>query len=346
MRTKLIRNQNAFSLTELLIGTGLLGLLALGSSELLVRLNRTSSGIISAESAKVEVLSSLDVMGATLFNAAPLQPKEGLLADGDALYKGLAGMASGASFPFCRFEAGGASERFSIARVSAIRGRVRTETTLRPWNESSSDKIRLSFHSEAGYPFQPGATVPEKEILLIDGDNLSTRRYRVKRADHIVTDREPYADVQVPGATYEYTELTVEPPPLPNAASQARMPISFISGSTAYVASTQVLCVAGDDGTLIAHDEATGQRTVIYDPRPDKVRIETFNISYFATKSGAILDPSSYGLFPGTIDAIDCINAAMITLELKDQAGSARTLRRQKQVLLNNYNIRRPMACR
>ncbi|MCM2324063.1 MAG: prepilin-type N-terminal cleavage/methylation domain-containing protein [Oligoflexia bacterium] len=342
-----------FTLTEVLVSSALLGLLVVTSMQLLVKVDSESSVMQRSQQARIELLGVIDSVGALLFNAANISPREGLNSDLDRRYKGLTAYDSASATPFCKHAAEGGRETFSIVRLTHLKGKIFTEVTLRPWNEATPasnplSKLRLSFHNHPSYPFQVTDTTPklERELLLIDGENLASRRYRVTHANHVVTDKDPYSDVAVAGSTFIYTELSVDLPALPNGAAQTPEPLQFISGSTAYAAATSILCVSASDGKLITRDEATGEDRTLYDPAKDKFKITSFAVTYHGTTLASVLQSSLYAAFPTSLTAIDCVNTARVSLELAPLAGPTSTpIRLQKQVLLNNFNLRRPASC-
>lgn len=338
---------------EILIATAIGGLvmyLALSQFKWL-------SGKQSKETAEQTIRVQLDValnhISRLLYNAASLKPSEDLLAKADIAYRGVAAIDGGAvPIPNCQYKKEGSKEIYSILKVSAINSLLGPEKTHLRWNEKdlTTTELKLTLHKGTNHLFSNGKQ-NSKEMLLIDADALSIRRYKVKdKSVTIIKDLDPATGQELKG--FEYTSVFLEMPLTPFSQMNSSQDLWFITSSMAYGLNTNRICV-NTAGDLVSVDEQTNESHPWLSPH-NQYKIESFSVQFFNSKVGdSRLDRSLFYLFPYGSAEIDttrrtCLNVALVQITVSFKSGSEerKTLSLDRTFVLNNLSQKRPVLCK
>lgn len=373
MNNKKNLTKDGFTLTEVIIAAALLGGLSLMIAHTVLKINSGTSVIINSQGIKAESRLVFEGLALRLFNTIRSSPVEDLFSStpSDRKYMGIYGFAMGESYPWtsCSIEPG----KFSIVRFTSIIPKTKTESTLRLWreNQASTTQLRLSRTIEDENEISGISSGTETtdslgrkvtplrskvtEVLVIDGDSLAQRRYKITARRKVVTNRDPNSDL---GPTqfsptlpiYTYTELTLSQPRLINGSVPKAEKSTFISGSTVYAVKTSVFCVRGNNLVEIIEnpeDGATTTAKILLDASKSQLLIARFHVTFAtSTSSQAGITYSEFPISVGGSSGIGCVNALKLLLELRPLSASLTSnIILQKQILLGNHNENRPNVC-
>jgi hypothetical protein len=292
-------------------------------------------------------LSDIDIR---LANTARLDPGEDVTSlTGLLIYKGFVPLQSAAGFPQCKLQATVGSE-IQALRVSFINQYLRPLKTFNPWDENLAlpqGSLRLSYQTAASgnFVFADGARNVD-EILLIDGENLRSRRYRVSSVGPVLgSGNDPYDLVVRPPGGFNYTVLTVSQPLTLSGIPKPKDSVLMVSGSIVYGLATEVICATDQNEIVSINDNGLTQKTNIIFTAPKGTDITRFKFSYYATKKNVTIDPAAFFDFPWTDPTKQiCINVVRLEIEFKDLS-SGKYQKFERLFMLRNFNDARPVVC-
>ncbi len=349
-------NQNGLTLIEVLVSSALFALISISAYSMMMSFVRRQDRTQKSASITLIMNSAIDELRRRIGNSVVLSPPEGLEVPADGFYPGIATTRGGISIVGCtREEIDGANERFSILRFTSFDYKVSPESTRRPWNDANfaSQEVRVSHHPPDFRPphlFQT-AQFGSPEVLLIDADRLTMRRFRVtSTAEVLNSSLDPYDDLpKTDGGVslvFDYRRLSLAMPTALNGANQTPSGQNYITGSSIYPVHTYYLC-RSPEGKIVLKEEATGRTTQLIDPAPFFLSLSKFEIRFHGTKDSDRLEHANFQLFPYTdFNQRLCINNVSLEIELTPLPGSSSKPENLKTLIpLQTFNTRRPAVC-
>ena len=357
----MIKTQKGFSIVELMIATGILGVIALVVNEFIFKTSKELSSYQGKMSISRDVNQVLNQLTVDLNNLARLTDKgveSESFNEGDHSYLGVYGLsaADATKLPQCHYEAPGSESGFSILRYTTI-NQQRPSKLLKFWHDNTvplEDLIIGRNDDVTNQVFSDLVKTPNqkvsmnREILLIDGDGFTTSRKLVVSGEYIESTKDPYDNVDKAPVLFRYYRLRTEEPGHFKLDSTSQVPLShqFITGSYVYGVSTKIICVSSDKNHLLLIDELAGSSRKILNPVSDQAQFSYFLVNYISPTE---LETTPMGLpeFPTGPDLAiaqkrRCIDQISIRMGFKK--GSS-TLTYSHPVFIGNYNSKRPEYC-
>lgn len=314
-------------------------------------------------SGQLEMSSSLKDLDGDIRNIVRLDPTENLTSSGTSEYFGLTSIPSGKEPSVCLNDS-----TSSVFRYTTLNRKLRSERMLRAWSETAdadktnqSNELRITADATLKSLFNSNGG--PKELSLVDADRRYIRRYRVSSHTMNLDSRlDPYTGLPaVDGAgapmTFDYVSVYLRMPLNVEASAINKKTAVFITGSEVYASNTFYVCLRRSDHSLIKYNEVTEEVEVLL-PNPQvDFSIESFKVSYFATKAGIRVEPANFVQDMLTAANSACHDTVLLRLNLKASdaylarsanqgiADTKADINRSRTVFSQNLNVKRPLGC-
>lgn len=358
-----MKKNAGFTLVEMAIAAALGTLVTVWGFQLMSSLVNSQVRVQETASVKGDLTTASHALWQRVGNVALITPPEGLGAAADAAYPGVA--SPGAAIPVsgCQHEAiDGQNERFSIIRFTSFDNLLSPEITLRQWRDSdhASDDLEITYHAPVDgvteripYVFQ----VPEfaaQEVLLVDGDGIGMRRFRVlSYQTHLgvnldPADGLPKVDAGGNPILFNYRTVRLGPVMTLSGNTVPMLNQNFVSGSILYSVKTSIACVS-TSGKLILKDVMAGTEKVLLDPAAHGATLDLFEARYYGTRPTASherLELSLFHLFPlADSTQRNCLNNVLLRMRMTFLDPRKTPQLVEELVRLASFEDRRPAGC-
>lgn len=344
------KRNSGYSLIDFVIAMTIMIIVGVLFQQLLLSFSGVQYNLIKKMQMSAHLNLTLVDVDIRLANAAKLDPGEDITGlTGQLLYKGIFPLQSNADFPECKIDTTAGVERHAL-RVSYINNNFRPLKTLNPWSENSippANTIRMSYLTTADgkFVFVDGSKNVD-EILLIDGDDLGARRFRVNTVVPMAsTPIDPYDLLPKAPPPFSYNIVTVKQPL--TSSGVVKVPDAFknISGSVVYGLATEVIC-SKDTGEIITINDngLTKTSNIIFSP-PSGAELTRFRFSYYNTKKAITVTNAVFYDYPyADLTKQSCINVIRLEVEFKETA-NGKIHKFGRVFMLKNFNDARPALC-
>jgi hypothetical protein len=290
-------------------------------------------------------------------NVVRLEPTEDLRVLKDDLFFGLTSIPVGEEPSICTNDA-----THSVLRYTTLSRSLRQEKSLRAWSEvTSADKVMPTDELRVSADNTDDALFSDKnlpaEVLVVDADRRFIRRYRViSRTQHLNTTNDPYDDTPKTDATgnpvpFNYASVFLGLPTGIQGTKTQIQPAVFVTGSDVYAATTYFVCMRKTDNNLIKYNPLKNTQEVLLASNAPEFVIDTFVVSYLATKKDVRVDPINFG--PSTLTATGvCVNTVFVSLTAENKTPNISgpkdvktSIDRNRTIFATNLSSRRPLTC-
>lgn len=345
-----MKTSRGFSIIEFLVAIGLTSILMVSVGAVILMQNKEYTSHFTRLFHQYDLGLTNQSLSQHFKNIVRLDPAESLLVVGDDSYRGLAGINK--SIHGCDYTediTGGKS----IVRYTTLRKKTGSVQLLRSWKDTSADKsssadeLRLSHHDKDSAPFQ--VVGRDKELVLIDRDNLYVRRYKVLSWERVVTFADPYddqpkSDIDGKPIQFKYTKVFLGKPSDVSENEVLSLGRWFPTHSSVFISDTYVLCAKGSRVVRI-HDTEKTEET-LFKANVNQFQISKFAVHYAAIKGLAPIEDSDFKPYESLSKGeSNCINSLSIAINVESKAAGGHPLLFNITNHLSHHQSRLPTLC-
>lgn len=352
-----MKNNRGYSLIEVMMAAALASMVIASTIGFLFYFFSEKTRLDSWSSGQIEMSMAIKYIERDIRNVVRMEPSEDLRVLGDDLYFGLTSIPTGEEPSICLNDANN-----SVFRYTTLSRTLRQEKSLRAWSESNSadktqpiDELRVTTENVDAALFS-NKNLPA-EVLVVDADRRFIRRYRVaSRIQHFNSTTDPYDDTPKFNADgsnilFNYASVFLALPTGIQGTKTAPQAAVFVTGSDIYASNTYFVCMHKTARNLIRYNALKNTQEVLLASKPPEFVIQSFKVSYLATKKDVRVDPANFASSTLTPTGV-CVNSVYVTMTAENQINDTSTMKdnkttisRSRTVFATNLGSRRPLSC-
>lgn len=352
-----MKNSKGYSLIEVMMAAALGAMVISSTIGFLFYFFSEKNRLDTWSSGQIEMSMAIKNIERDIRNVVRMEPSEDLRVLKDGLYFGLTSIPVGEEPAVCLNDA-----THSVFRYTTLSRNLRQEKSLRAWSETTSadknlptDELRVTTDNTQDALFST-KNLPA-EILAVDADRRFIRRYRViSRMDHLNSTTDPYDNAPKVDASgnpilFNYASIFLGLPTGIQGTKIALLPAVFVTGSDIYASTTYFVCMHKTENKLIKYNALKNTQEVLLAGKAPEFVIQSFVVSYLATKKNVRVDPVNFLTSTLTATGV-CVNTVYLTLTAENKTPNSTSIKdnktdvsRSRAVFATNLGSRRPLSC-